>query len=50
MAGRAFADFVWKLVFMGFLILMRCLVHALRYLAILGGRDTGKTTRESTKL
>jgi hypothetical protein len=29
---------------------MRRLVHALRYLAIIGGRDTGKTTRESTKL
>jgi hypothetical protein len=29
---------------------MRCLLHALRYLATIPGSDTGKTTRESTNV
>jgi hypothetical protein len=45
MAGIVETGLTRKLIFIGFLILMRCLLHALRYLPINADSDTGKTTR-----
>ena len=50
MAGIVETGLNPKLIFIGFLILMRCLLHALRYLPINDDRDTGKTTRESANV
>ena len=46
-AGIVETGLTRNLIFIGFLILMRYLLHALRYLPISGDGDTGKTTRQS---